>query len=220
MIITIDGPAGSGKSTAARHLAQALGIAFLDTGATYRATTLRAMRTGADLTDPQAMARTAAEMDLRLVIDDGQLRVLLDGLDVTDEIRSEAVSTNAHHAARPPQVRAVLVDLQRRMGQDLGQFVTEGRDQGTVVFPQADVKIYLTARPEVRAQRRVDQLRQAGEPADFDNVLAAIHRRDRSDRGRQIGPLCVPPGAALVDTSEMAPDQTLAALLRCVEAAR
>lgn len=215
MIITIDGPAGSGKSTAARHLAQALGMAFLDTGATYRATTLRAMRTGVDLTDPEAMAEAARRMDLRLVIDDGQLRVLLDGQDVTAEIRSQAVSTNAHHAARPPQVRAVLVERQRQMGRVLGNFVTEGRDQGTAVFPQAEVKIYLTARPEVRAQRRVEQLRQAGEEADYDEVLAAIARRDRSDRGRQVGPLCVPPGAILVDTSELTQDQTLAELLRC-----
>ena len=204
MIVTIDGPAGSGKSTAARELARALGIAYLDTGATYRAATLLAMRRGIDLTDEAALAGVAREMDIELVPSaSGRVGVRLEGQDATDDIRTEAVTANSRHAAANAAIREVLVELQRRLGRGLGSFVTEGRDQGSVVFPDADVKFYLDARPAERARRRCDELAAHGEPADYDAVLEAIVERDRRDSSRAVGPLKVPDGATVIDTSEM-----------------
>jgi cytidylate kinase len=220
MIITIDGPAGSGKSTAARMLAKSLGIAFFDTGATYRAATLLAMRKCIDLADEHALAKVARDMNLRMFSHDDGVRVFLDGADVSRDIRTPEVSENSFYAARSPMVRGVLVELQRRIGRDLGDFVTEGRDQGTVVFPQADVKFFLDARPEIRARRRCDELLAAGEKADYDEVLAAIVERDRRDRSRSVGPLATPEGAIVVDTSDISIEQTRDELLRHVEARR
>jgi cytidylate kinase len=218
MVITIDGPAGAGKSTAARRLASALGISFLDTGATYRAATLRAMRAGDDLSDEGKLLEHARAMNLKLTPHANGLAVILDGRDVSEEIRSEDVSRNARHAASAGAVRDVLVELQRRIGRALGDFVAEGRDQGTVVFPDADVKFYLDAAPSQRAQRRREELIQRGLEADYDEVLHAILARDESDAGRSVGPLCVPDGAIRVDTSENTIEQTLAELLRHVRA--
>jgi len=220
MIITIDGPAGSGKSTAARNLAKALDIAFLDTGATYRAVTFCAMQRGVDMADEQAMAAVAQKMDLTMQPGPTGLRVICDGEDISQAIRSDEVSRNVHYAARPPVVRQVLVELQQRMGRELGSFVTEGRDQGSVVFPDADIKFFLLASPEIRAQRRVEQRQSEGESADYQAVLAAIVKRDESDTGRAVGPLVKPAGAIEVDTSPRTQDQTLAELLKHVEAGR
>jgi cytidylate kinase len=220
MIITIDGPAGSGKSTAARELARALGMAHLDTGATYRAVTLLALRRGIDLADDDALAELARGMDIRMVPAGERVGVLLDGLDVTDEIRTEAVSANSRHAAASPAVREVLVELQRRLGRQLGSFVTEGRDQGSVVFPDADVKFYLDARASERARRRWEELRSHGQQADRDAVLAAIEDRDRRDRTRAVGPLRVPGGATVIDTSDMDIAQVTERMLQYVRAAR
>ena len=220
MIITIDGPAGSGKSTAARELARALGMAHLDTGATYRAVTLLALRRGIDLADDAALAELARGMDIRMVPAGERVGVLLDGLDVTDEIRTEAVSANSRHAAASPAVREVLVELQRRLGRQLGSFVTEGRDQGSVVFPDADVKFYLDARASERARRRCQELRSHGQQADRDAVLAAIEDRDRRDRTRAVGPLRVPGGATVIDTSDMDIAQVTERMLQYVRAPR
>ena len=220
MIITIDGPAGSGKSTAARELARALGIAYLDTGATYRAATLAALRAGVDLADPRALAALAAKLDIRQEGDAGHLRVILDGQDVTRAIRSAEVTENAHYLASPEAVRKVLVDLQRRMGAKLvarsGGVVTEGRDQGSVVFPEAGVKFYLDAAPEVRARRRTDEMLADGQPARYEEVLAAIEQRDRRDRVRSVAPLTRPAGAIEIDTGEMTIEQVTAELVRRV----
>jgi cytidylate kinase len=218
MVITIDGPAGSGKSTAARELARALGIAYLDTGATYRAVTLKALRAGINLEDEAALAAIARGMDIRMVPTDRQMAVWLDGQDVSREIRSEEVSANSHYAARSPAVREVLVELQRRLGRQLGSFVTEGRDQGTVVFPQADVKFYLDARAETRAARRCAELRAAGENADYQRVLDAIVQRDQRDSTRRTAPLKRPDDAVVVDTSDHTVEQMAAELLRHVRA--
>lgn len=220
MIITIDGPAGSGKSTAARELAKALGIAHLDTGATYRAVTLLALRRGADLADEAALAELARGMDIRMEPTVGRVGVLLDGEDVTDEIRTEAVSANSRYAAASAAVREVLVELQRRLGRQLGSFVTEGRDQGSVAFPEADVKFYLDARPAERARRRCEELRSHGQQADYDAVLEAIVQRDRLDSGRAVGPLTVPDGATIIDTSDMKIPQVTRKLLDHVRALR
>lgn len=220
MIITIDGPAGSGKSTAARHLAEALGIAFLDTGATYRAATLRAMREHVDLTDEAALAECARTMDLDMRQTPTGLQVLLAGEDVSLDIRSEAVSKATRHAANSAHVRNVLVDLQRRVGRSLGSFVAEGRDQGTVVFPDADVKFFFAASAAVRARRRVEQLAQAGQTADYDEVLQAIRDRDHNDATRSVAPLKPADDAITIDTGQSTPDETLAELLQHVRAAQ
>ncbi len=217
MIITIDGPAGSGKSTAARNLARHLGVAFLDTGATYRAATLKALREQVDPEDEDALARLTRQADIHLEPGPDGLVVRLDGEDVSEPIRTPRVTDHAKYLARSPKVREVLVELQRRIGRELGSFVTEGRDQGSVVFPDADVKFYLDADPSQRARRRAEELRQKGQDADPDEVLQAIQQRDASDRNRAVGPLVCPDDAVVIDNSAMTPEQTLAALLDHVE---
>ncbi len=220
MIITIDGPAGSGKSTAARNLARRLDVAFLDTGATYRAATLRALREGVDLNDKAALARCARQARIELDPDGGELRVRLDGQDVSRDIRTSRVTDNVRHLANSPQVREVLVELQRSIGGQLGSFVTEGRDQGSVVFPDADVKFFLQADPAVRAERRLAELRNAGEDVSYQAVLDAIEQRDHNDRTRPVGPLVEPEGAIEIDTTDLSPEQTLNALEQHVKEAR
>lgn len=219
MIITIDGPAGSGKSTAARNLAARLGFDFLDTGATYRAATLKAIQELGDLeaADEQQLARIAQGAQIEMHIRDHQLRVFLDGADVSKKIRSSSVTQNVYHLAQCPAVREVLVELQRQIGAKMGDFVTEGRDQGTVVFPQAQKKIYLDARDEVRAGRRLKELQASGEEADYESVLQAIRRRDHRDRSRSVGPLARPADACVLDTSQMDPEQVVQAMLKIVQ---
>ena len=217
MKVTIDGPAGSGKSTAARGLARELGIAYLDTGATYRAATLRAMRHGVGLSDEQALARCAAQADIRLTPEDGGVRVLLDGQDVSEAIREPDVTDTVHHLANSPAVREVLVALQRRVGEQFGSFVTEGRDQGTVVFPDADLRVFLEAAPEVRAMRRYEELLARGRDADYMDVLRKIIERDGRDRTRSVGPLVKPRGALHIDSSDLSPEQVVREILRHLE---
>jgi len=219
MIVTIDGPAGSGKSTAARGLAEALGIAFLDTGATYRAATLKALREDVDLANEAALVATVRSADIRLEPTAAGVRVLLDGEDVSDAIRRDEVSENSHFIARSPAAREVLVALQRRIGESLGSFVAEGRDQGSVVFPEADVKFYLDASPQVRARRRTQELTEREEKVNEFDVLAAIERRDQRDRTRSVAPLVQPEGAIVVDTSDLTVEQMVETLRRHVETA-
>ncbi len=220
MIITIDGPAGSGKSTVARGLAGRLGLAYLDTGAMYRAVTLRALRGGVDLTDADALTRCAAEADLALEADGGRLRVMLDGRDVSEAIRSIEVTEASGYLASAPGVREVLVALQRRVAGQLDGVVTEGRDQGSVVFPDATVKVFLVADAAVRARRRYDELRAKGETVDYDGIYSAIVARDHRDAARDIGPLVKPAGAIEVDTTDLTVEQVIDVLARHVEAAR
>jgi len=220
MILTIDGPAASGKSTVARLLARELGIAYLDTGATYRAVTLKAMRRGADLSDEQTVAAIARKTDIELLPGEGPARVMLDGEDVTEEIRSSQVTDSAHYPANSPAVREVLVELQRRIGQQLGDFISEGRDQGTVVFPSADVKFYLDADPKVRAERRLRELLERGEDTALGQVLDAIRTRDERDRSRNVGPLTMPPDAVKVDTTGKTVEQVVTELRAILEARR
>ena len=173
MIVTIDGPAGAGKTTAARGLAQSLGIRFLDTGAMYRAVTLAAIRGGVDLADYVALGRLAQEIRIELVGD----RVHLDGEDVTDAVRTFEITTSTRYAADHVGVRRRLVELQRAAAAG-GGVGTEGRDQGTVVFPDADCKIFLTASEELRAQRRYEDLQRRGEDVTFEEVLAKQRVRE------------------------------------------
>ena len=220
MIITIDGPAGVGKSTAAKHLARELGLAYLDTGATYRAATLRAMRADIDLADVEALVAVVGACDIQLDPTDDGLVARLDGDDVSDAIRSPAVTNNVHFLANSPPVRDILVARQRQLGAALGSFVAEGRDQGSVVFPDADIKFFLDADPAVRARRRTNELAATGDTADFDQVLADVIQRDQRDRNRPVGPLVRPDDAVDIDTSDKTIEQVLAELLTCVEQRR
>jgi cytidylate kinase len=204
MIITIDGPAGAGKSSAARALARRLGFRFLDTGAMYRAVALAGMRRGLDWDVPDDLARLAEGLAFKLA---GE-RLLLDGEDVTDAVRTTAVTAVTRYAADNPQVRRRLVELQRVLAAS-GDFVTEGRDQGTVAFPQAECKIFLTASPLERAQRRLRDLQSQGEPVSLDQVLAAQERRDRQDASRPVGPLVPAADAIQLSTDGMTLDQVV-----------
>ena len=216
MIITIDGPAGSGKSTTARNLAQKLKISYLDTGATYRAVTLRALRNEVNLADETAMLDQAKKLDLKMTPGSDGVRVEMDSVDVSDDIRSEEVSREVHYAADSQVVRKVLVELQRKMGKQLGSFVTEGRDQGTVVFPNADVKFYIDADTDERAKRRYKEQVQRDVEADYDTIRDSIIRRDENDKNRAVGALRVPEGGIIVDTTVMTPEEVVEKLLACV----
>lgn len=211
MIVTIDGPAGAGKSSAARELARRLGFRFLDTGAMYRAVTWAAIQRGIDLTDAEALARLAAQLDVRL---DG-VRVLLDGQDVTQQIRTFKITTSTHYAADNPAVRDLLVAWQRAAAQGL-DVVTEGRDQATVVFPQAECKIFLTADEQERAHRRHRDLVARGESVSFDQVLAKQRSRDQRDASRPVGPLRKADDAVEVSTDGLSPDEVVARLEQIV----
>lgn len=205
MIVTIDGPAGAGKSTVARKLAQRLGFRFLDTGAMYRAVALAAMRRQVAWTDAQQVAVLAASIEIKLEGD----RVLLDGEDVTRDIRTSDVTTSVKFVADNMGVRRQLVHLQRMLACE-GDVVTEGRDQGTLVFPEAQCKIFLTASPQERARRRQIDLAARGESLDLGDVLAAQSRRDQEDESREYGGLKPAEDAILVSTDGLSIDEVAA----------
>jgi cytidylate kinase len=207
-IIAIDGPAGAGKSTVARALAARLGLEYLDTGAMYRAVTLAAMRQGIDPADVEPVAALARELSLE-VSDDG---VIVDGYDATREIRSPAVTTAVTAVAANSAVRAELVERQRDWARRRGGGVLEGRDIGSVVFPDAELKLYLTAAPRVRAERRV-----AESGGDVDQIADAIERRDQSDLSRVDGPLVQADGSIVVDTTGLGIDEVLARIEQLLE---
>jgi len=199
-IVAIDGPAGAGKSTVARALAARLGLPYLDTGAMYRAVTLAAMRRGIDPADVEPVAALAQHIDL----DVSDAGVFVDGSDVTAEIRSPEVTAAVSAVAANSAVRAELVRRQRQWAQQRGGGVLEGRDIGSVVFPDAQLKLYLTADPRVRAARRVAE---AG--GDVEEIAAAIERRDMHDTSRTHGPLVEAHGAIVLDTSGLEIDQVV-----------
>ena len=198
MIVTIDGPAGAGKSSVARQLANVLGFQFLDTGAMYRCVVLAALDAGIDLTDQVAMAGIASEMKFST---DGD-QILLNGQDVTAAIRTQEVTTSIHYAADNPQIRNILVRLQQDFASNV-DVVTEGRDQGTVAFPNAECKIFLTASPVERARRRQEQLRQQGEQVELEVILQSQQTRDEQDEARELGGLHAAVDAVHVVTDGM-----------------
>ena len=204
MIVTIDGPAGAGKSSIARRLAERLGFQFLDTGAMYRAVALAALRRGLGDTDAEAIARLADEIKVEMRHE----RTILDGEDVSAAIRTSDVSAAVYLAADNVAVRRRMVELQRQIA-DERDTVTEGRDQGTVAFPQAQCKIFLTASPEVRALRRHGELAARGERVTLDEVLAQQADRDRRDAERPVGALVKAADAVEVWTDGLTPEEVI-----------
>ncbi len=208
-IVTIDGPAGTGKSTVAHRLAKRLGLEFLDTGAMYRAAALEALERGIDPTDGERVAALVRATDIRFDWKCDPPQLLVNGRAVGDAIRTERVTRAVTPVASNSSVRAAMVEAQRRIAAAHRRLVTEGRDQGSVVFPDADVRIYLDARPEIRARRRVEQLRSKGIETTEAEILAQIMGRDHSDSSRRDGPLVVPEGADVVDTSGIEIDDVI-----------
>ena len=211
MIITIDGPAGAGKSTVAKALAQRLGFRFLDTGAMYRAVALAAMRRGLD--GSRTLEIVALTGQIEVIVEED--RVLLDGDDVTAEIRTPEVTANTHWAADNPGVREQLVEWQRRIGES-ENIVSEGRDQGTVVFPDAQCKIFLTATPEERARRRARDLAARGETLSEAEVLAQQTQRDHRDQSRSCGPLVAAKDAVEVITDGLSQEEVVDRIAKLV----
>lgn len=213
--VAIDGPSGAGKSSLAKRLAADLGYVYVDTGAMYRSIGLYATRQGADLHDADAVAALlpGIRLDIRLL--DGTQHIYLNGEDVSEAIRAEAIGMAASAVSAHPPVRAFLLDTQRGLAANQNVLM-DGRDIGTVVLPQATVKIFLTASAEARAQRRCLELQQKGQPADYATVLEDIRRRDYQDTHREIAPLKQAQDAILVDTSDIDFDQSFALLKRTI----
>ncbi len=208
-VIAIDGPAGSGKSTVARRLAERLGLDYLDTGAMYRAVTFAALRRGIDPADTGPVAELARIVDLDVTTD----HVRVDGVDATIEIRGPEVSRAVSLVAANPEVRAELVRRQREWAYERAGGVMEGRDIGTVVFPDAVLKVYLNARPEVRADRRAAEV----SGLDYETVAADMARRDAFDQGREADPLRLADDAIELDTSDMTIDEIVAEVARRID---
>ena len=214
-VIAIDGPAGVGKSVVSARLAAALGYVYLDTGAIYRAVTLLARRRGIPLDDEARLAELATGLQIRIVaptVADGrQYTVLVDGEDVTWALFTADVDRSVSQVAAHPAVRQALLPVQREAAH--GRVVVAGRDIGTVILPNADLKIYLDASPEVRAKRRCQQLAKRGEPADYAAVLADILRRDQLDSERAAAPLRSAPDAVVIDTDDLSLEEELRIIL-------
>lgn len=204
MIITIDGPAGSGKSTVASRLAEVLGFQYLRTGLMYRAVALAGLRRGVDWNDPDALVRVAKE--IRLTFDGPH--IFLDGEDVSTEVETLRVTAVTKYSAGNPAIREILTAMQQEYAARTN-CITEGRDQGTVVFPHAELKIYLDATPEERARRRFEQKKALGEPADYDEILAGIVQRDFEDSTREIAPLKPAPDAVHILSDGMTVEEVV-----------
>ena len=205
-IVTIDGPAGAGKSTVAKALAKKLGVAFMDTGAMYRALTVKALRRKMNLEDEAALVALAKETRIDLINEPGKpSKVLLDGEDVSEAIRSVEVTNNTFYVARTPDVRHVMVEWQRIMGAKQ-PMVGDGRDLGTVVFPTAKFKFYLDADFDVRCQRRIDELKAKGQGVDEVALKKDLADRDQKDFSRKVGPLKKADDAIIIDSTNMTID--------------
>jgi CMP/dCMP kinase len=207
-IIAIDGPVGVGKSSVASMLAQRLGFLYIDTGAMYRSVTLKCLRQGLDLNDRPAVARLALQTQILLARTENGLQVFCDGEEVSEAIRAPEVSAATSPVADNPQVRERLVALQQEMGRE-GGVVMEGRDITTVVFPDAEIPIYLDADPNVRAERRYNELVAKGKKVTYEQTLADLNERDRRDRERPVGALTIAKRAMVVDTTGLSQDEVI-----------
>ncbi|MHC4480880.1 MAG: (d)CMP kinase [Planctomycetota bacterium] len=212
MVITVDGPAAAGKSTVALRLARRLGFLYLDTGAMYRAVTHRALQAGMDMADPCALARAAEQARIELEPADDGLCVRCDGVDVTRAIRTAEVTRNIYRVADEPAARRVLIEKQREFGRR-HDVVAEGRDQGTEVFPGAEVKFYLDASVEERAARRLKDLRRGGGDASEEEVRRELAERDTRDRSRPVGALRRQGDMVVIDSTDMTVDEVVAAMV-------
>ena len=217
LVITIDGPAASGKSTVARRLAERLGAGFLDTGAMYRAVTLAAIECGVDMSDEEELLGVLDKRKFRFAVQRGKIAVCIDGVDVTDKIRRPEVTADARYIASAAKLREKLVEMQRQLAAREKQIVTEGRDQGTVVFPDADVKFFLTAEVGERARRRRAELGAGDGGESLEQIQSAIEERDKSDRERTVGPLKPADDAIIIDTTNLNIEEVVKKLLQCVE---
>jgi cytidylate kinase len=216
LVIAIDGPAAAGKSTAGRTLAARLGYLYIDTGALYRAVAWIADRDGIADAPPAVVGARVSAADIRLEGDPRRPRVLVDGRDVSGEIRTERMSQLSSRLSALPEVRAALLDLQRRIGAD-GGVVMDGRDIGTVIFPGADAKFFVFASPEVRARRRHAELLAKGIGSDPDLVRAELEARDRRDAQREHAPLKAADDAVAIDTTDLDPEAVIERMLEVVE---
>ncbi len=215
--IAIDGPAGAGKSTIAKAAAKHLGFIYVDTGAMYRAIGLYCLRKGVDPTDAQAVTELLSEIEVTLARDEQKNQlVILNGEDVSGLIRTPEVSMAASRTSAIPEVRAFLLNLQRDMAKEF-DVIMDGRDIGTVVLPDAKVKIFLTASPEIRARRRYDELIEKGEDVKYEDVLADVIERDNNDMNRPIAPLKPAQDSVLCDTSELTLDESIDLLIKTIE---
>ena len=219
MVITIDGPAGTGKSSVALAVAERLGFDFLDTGAMYRAIGLAALRREATLDDPRELTFIARHAKITFDFAKHPPGVFLNGEPVGHLLRGGEATRAASYVAVVPAIREQLVAQQQQIGRERGNLVTEGRDQGTVVFPQAELKFYLDASPAERARRRVAQLRHRGEIVDYQEILNGIVARDHRDASRSVGPLAVPKDAEVIDTTTMSQEQVIEHIVARVKSA-
>jgi cytidylate kinase len=218
-VVAIDGPAGAGKSTAARELAERLGYVLVDTGALYRGVALAAHERGVDWDDGAALGALVDQLSLHFERDAHGLKLMIDGADRSQDIRTPHISTGASRVSRHAEVRSALLGQQRKLGA-AGGVVLEGRDIGTVVFPDAEVKVYLTASDEARARRRHAELLRAGHEVALEQVLADIRERDALDSARDHAPLRAADDAVLVDTSDIALDEVIDRLEALVQSRR
>lgn len=217
LILAVDGPSGTGKSTTCRALAKRLDAKYVDTGAMYRVATLAVLRAGIDPADTDAVIKATTDLPLEVSDDPDSKQVLFDGEDVSRVIREDEVTRNVSAVSAVPEVRQNLVELQRKLARDAHRAIVEGRDIGTVVLADAPAKAFMTASAEVRAQRRHDQNLAAGLESDFATVLADVERRDAADSSRATSPLRPAEDATLVDTSFMSLEEVLDALTEIVK---
>ena len=213
LIVTIDGPAASGKSTVARLLSRKLGASFLDTGAMYRAVTFAAVQAGVNLCDQRQLLGVMEQSEFEFTAREDHMEVRIDGIDVTDQLRNPQITANARYIAVAPKAREKLVRMQRQFAAGQKKIVTEGRDQGTVAFADADIKFFLTAEPGERSRRRQAELQARGVNEPLEQIQRAIEERDKSDESRAVGPLKPAEDAIIVDTTNLNIEEVVEKLL-------